>query len=114
MTSPQEVAIPITCVTATAASATAVTATAVAEAGRRVICFVAASCSGAASGPVTLTVKDGATAVLALDLSLTVGVPYVLSIPGGIVGTAGNAMSAILSAGATSCVGKLTIGFDVI
>lgn len=104
---------PFTGVTATAAAATAVTATLTAAPGeQRVLYFVAASVSVAASGPVTLTVADGATNVLVLDLAIAVGVPYVLSLPAGLAGTAGNAMTVTLSAPASTSVGKLNVGYN--
>jgi len=105
---------PFNCVTATAASATAVTATVSAVATVRQVCYwIGVSVSGAATGTgVTLSLIDGSTTILDLDLAVAVGVPYVLSIPNGITGTPGNAMSVTLSAGATGCVGKVTLGYD--
>ncbi len=104
---------PFACVTGTAAAATAVTVTVAAVPGVRHVAYLAAvSVSGAASGPVTLTINDGATAVLVLDLSLAIGTPYLLSLPNGVTNSAGNALSAVLSTPAASCIGKVTLGYD--
>ncbi|MDG3012387.1 hypothetical protein G4X40_19795 [Rhodococcus sp. D2-41] len=97
--------------TATAAAATAVTVTVPAAVGRaQCIDFVAVSFSGAASGPVTLTVADGATTVLTLDLSLAVGAPFVFLPPSGLAGSTGNAVAVTVSAPAAGSVCKLTVG----
>jgi hypothetical protein len=110
-----EIPLPFTAATATAAAATAVTVTAPAAPGaQRVLYFVAASVSVAASGAVTLTVADGATTVLSLDLALAVGVPYVLNLPAGLAGSMGNTMTVTLSATAATSVGKLNIGYDAL
>lgn len=105
---------PFTSITATAAAATAVTATVAAVPGVRHVTYsVIVSVSGAASGTgVTLTVNDGTNAALVIDIAVAVGVPYILSLPAGLAGTPGSALSATLSAGATGCIGKLNLGYD--
>ena len=76
--------------------------------------LISVSYSGAASGPVTLTVTDGATTVFAVDLNLAVGVPYTL-VPAlhGLRGTVGNAMTITVSAGAASSICKLSTSVAV-
>lgn len=108
-----EIAQPFSCVTATAAANTAVSVVIPAAAATRVLYFVAASVSVADSGAVTLTVSDGATAVMKLDLILVVGTPYVLKLAG-LAGTPGNAMTVALSAPASTSVAKVTVGSDTL
>lgn len=102
----------ITSQTATALAATAVSIVVPANAGvTNVLQFVELTYSGATSGPVTLSITDGATLILAVDLNLTVATPYVLPIPvGGIAGTAGNSLTVAVTAGAASSIAKLSIG----
>lgn len=102
----------LTSQTATAAAATAVSIVIPANGGiTNILEFVELSYSGATSGPVTLTISDGATAVLSLDLNLTVATPYVYTFPnGGLAGTPGNTLTVAVTAGAASSIAKLTIG----
>lgn len=109
-----EIAQPFSCVTATAAANTAVSVVIPAAAATRVLYFVAASVSVADSGAVTLTVSDGATAVMKLDLILVAGTPYVLNLPTGLAGTPGNTMTVALSAPASTSVAKVTVGSDTL
>lgn len=105
--------MPYTNVIATAAAATAVTVSLPAAPGaQRVIQAVIVSCSGAASGPITLTVNDASTPVLVTDLSLTIGVPYVLNLPaGGLAIGTGDASTIVASAGAASSILKVDVGY---
>lgn len=105
--------MPFSNVTATAAAATAVTATLPAAAGEtRVIQSVIVSCSGAATGAITLTINDSGSPVFVADLSLAIGVPYVLSLPaGGLAIGLGDASTVVTSAGASSSVVKVNVGF---
>ena len=101
---------PVTPKTATGTAASAVTNTWAAVPGSaHELGLICVSFSGAASGPVSLTVADGGTNILALDLSLAIGVPFVLQ-PSlhGLRGTVGNAMTVTVSAGAASSICKLT------
>lgn len=104
--------VPFSGQSVTGAAAAAATLTFVAVAGQaNVLEYVTLSYSGAASGAVTLSVADGATTVLNLDLSLALSTPYVLTLPGGgLSGTPGNAMTVTVSAGAASSVAKLSAG----
>ena len=73
--------------------------------------LVTVAFSGAGSGPVVLTVTDGATPVLVLDLNVAVGSPYILALEnGGLTGTVGNALTVSVSAGAASSVCTLSTG----
>lgn len=104
--------VPCSWVNATAAAATAVTATLAAEASTaRIVKAVVVSVSGAASGDITLTVKDGTNTVYEQDLTLTDGASYTQTFGDGLVGTEGNAVAVTVSAGAASCVTKLNVGF---
>lgn len=61
----------------------------------------------AATGTGTLTVADGGTTILSVDLVLSVGVPFVLNFPAGLAGTYNTAMTVTLAAGGALAVGKL-------
>jgi hypothetical protein len=61
-----------------------------------------------ATGTATLTVADGGTTVLSVDLVLAVGVPFVLNFPAGLGGTVNTAMTVTLSAGGATAVGKVS------
>lgn len=102
---------PCSAQTATAAAAAAVSIILPASVGvQNILQFVAVSASGAASGPITLTVQDGATNILVLDLSLAVGATQVLSPQAAIGGTAGNTMTVTASAPAAGSVLKVNVG----
>lgn len=105
--------MPFSSVTATAAAATAVTATLAASSGQgHLVQSVVVSCSGAASGPITLTVNDAGTAVMVVDLSLAIGVPYVLTLPsGGLAIAVSDASTIVTSAGAASSIVKVNVGY---
>lgn len=106
---------PFASVEVTGTAATATTATLAAAAGvRRGVQAVTVSCSGAASGPITLSIVDGATTIWETDLTLALEVPQSpLQAP--VVGAAGNAVAVTASAGAASCVVKLDVEyFDLI
>ena len=106
---PAETAAPHPNGTATAAANTAVTVNVTAVAGvRRIIGAVIASGSVAA-GVFTLTIQDGATTVFVADLNLAAGVPW--SLPAPVECTAGNAVTVTLSAGGSTVVGKLNVGY---
>ncbi len=92
-------------------AATATTATVAAAAGvRRVIDAVTVSCSGAASGPITLIVQDGATTVWGTDLTLALEVPQ-SPLPLPVLASTGNGVTVTASAGAASCVIKLNVQY---
>ena len=102
-----------TSVTVTGSAASATTVSLPAAPGiSRVIKSVIASCSGAASGPITLTINDAGSPEFVTDLSLTIGVPYVLNLPadGMSIGT-GDATTIVASAGAASSVIKLDVAY---
>ena len=66
------------------------------------------SWSAAAATVGLLTVQDGATTVLSVDVPLAVNAPYVVILPpGGIKGTINTALTVTLAAGGALSVGKL-------
>jgi hypothetical protein len=95
--------------TATAAANTAVTQTITAVAGEsHRLVFLAFSYSSAPTGG-RVTVADGGTTIL--DLDVTAGGPYVVVLPGsGLEGTAGQALTVTLAAAGVAVVGKLNTG----
>lgn len=102
---------PVSSVEVTGTAATATAATLAAAAGvRRVVDAVTVSCSGAASGPITLTIADGATTVWSTDLTLALEVPQ-SPLPQPLLATLGNAVTITASAGAASCVIKLDVEY---
>ena len=96
-------------VTGTAAAATTVTLAA-APGVRRTVAAVTVSCSGAASGPITLSITDGATVVWNTDLTLALEVPQSPLVAPVLCG-AGNAVAITASAGAASCVVKINVEY---
>ena len=102
---------PVSSVAVVGTAATATVATLAAAAGvRRAVQGVTLSCSGAASGPITLTIADGATTVFTTDLSLAIGVPQ-SPVANAILAGLGNAVTVTASAGAASCVVKLNVAY---
>jgi hypothetical protein len=93
----------------TAAANTAVVRTynaVVGQAHRLTVCAVSWSAAAATVG--LLTVQDGATTVLSLDVPLAVNTPHNVYLPpGGIIGTINTALTVTLAAGGALSVGKL-------
>lgn len=105
--------LPILSKTGTAAAATAVTVTVpAAPTGQHTLRYLAISASGAASGPATVTVKDGTTDVFVLDVNVAIATPLLIEMPGaGIEGTVNKALSVVVSAGASGSITKLNVGY---
>ncbi|MFE2998682.1 hypothetical protein ACFXG4_27225 [Nocardia sp. NPDC059246] len=79
-----------------------------------VITGIVLSASGAASGVITVTIADGATTILQLDLQLAIATPVTIPLPADIAITLGNAATVTVSAGATSCVVKGTVSYTYV
>lgn len=94
---------------ATAAANTAVTTTYAAVASQRHrLTLLGISWSGAAATTGLLTVQDGATTILSVDVPLTLNAPFFVPFPpGGIKGTINTAMTITLAAGGAGAIGKL-------
>lgn len=93
----------------TAAANTAVVRAYAAVAGQRHrLHLLGVSWSGAAATVGLLTVTDGATTILAVDVPLAMNTPHWIPLPeGGIWGSVNTAMTITLSAGGAGAIGKL-------
>jgi hypothetical protein len=97
--------------TGAAAAATSVVFAA-AAAAQNVLQLINLSYTGAASGPITVTVSDGASVIFVTDLaSQAIGTPWQLALPassGGMAGSVNTSMTITVSAGAASSIAKLS------
>ncbi len=119
MTPAVQLGAPSTLLTGTSSAASAVTVNVpVPPAGaverQTVITGITVSASGAASGPVTVTITDGSTAVFITDVSLAIGTPLAVPLPGSVAITPGNTAAVTVSAGASSCVIKANVAYMLV